>query len=225
MRCRHIIKINLAKVLFFLTAAFLVTGGKSFAQDTKTPTAQEIFKMYIDACGGKAAFDKIKNRITISTVTDEDTKSKTEIKQYQAKPKKLYSEYRSAELGKVITGTDGNIVWEIPTFGKPRIKEEQEKAIQLRECILDKYIYWEKIFKSIEAQGTAFLGTDNFYKVIGTLHSGETQTLYFDIKTHYLRKVEMFFYSADNKLPVELFINQYKKTGNVFSALQNAVSL
>lgn len=201
--------------MFIIIVFFMFVAPVNRPQYKPEPTAGEIFNMYIKACGGKAEFDKIKSRITLSVTEDDATKEKTEVKNIQAKPVKLYAEYKSGSLGNVISGTDGTTAWEISTSGKPRIKEGLEKEILLRECILDKYIYHEKIFKNVEAQGKANLGDKNYYKVIGTLFSGDTQTLYFDMQTHYLVKIEMKYAVGGKEYPVEQFLSQYKNAGKV----------
>ncbi len=201
--------------LLICAMLFVSAAPALFSQGNSALPAKEIFDRYIKACGGKAEFDKIKNRIVISVTEDDATKEKTEIKSIYAKPGKLYAEYKSKTLGTLLTGTDGKTAWEISSQNKPRIKEGKEKELLLRECILDKYIYHEKLFKNIKALENEHLGDKYYYKVLGTLFSGETQTLYFDMQTNYLVKVEMKFNSGGKEQPVELFLSQYKKTGNV----------
>ena len=197
-------------ILFFLSVSIMPIDGQE-----KALSAKEIFNQYIDACGGKAAFDKIKSRLTTSITENQETKEKTEITYYQAKPVKLYAIYTSASIGKLISGTDGKTVWEISSLNGPKIKQGPEKEVLLRECIMDKYVNWGKIFSKITTD-TAANAADKFYNIVtGTIEGGQTQKLFFDKKTHYLTKIDMSFDTGDKKMPVEVFIGDYRKTDAV----------
>lgn len=203
-------KYLIAFILFFLSVRIMPVSGQE-----KALSAKEIFNRYIDACGGKAAFDKIKNRLTTSITENQETKEKTEITYYQAKPVKLYAVYTSAAIGKLITGTDGKTVWEIGSLNGAKIKQGTEKEVLLRECIMDKYVNWQKIFRKVEADTDAN-ANDKFYNIVtGTIEGGQTQKLFFDKKSHYLVKIDMSFDTGDKKMPVEVFIGDYKKTDAV----------
>jgi len=199
----------------FVLLLAAILAPSIFSAAPGQPSAKEIFDKYIKACGGLKEFDKIKNRVTESYSQEDGQKDSTFIKSFQAKPAKLYSEYRIPQTGTVLTGTDGSTAWEITWDKMPKIKEGKEKEILLRECVLDKYVYWEKIFKNIEAKGEVNLGDKNYYKVVCALFSGEIQNLYFDIQSGFLVKVEMTIDTRGEKQPVEVFIGQYKKTGKI----------
>jgi len=61
--------------LLICAMLFVSAAPALFSQGNSALPAKEIFDRYIKACGGKAEFDKIKNRIVIS-VTEDDAKRK-----------------------------------------------------------------------------------------------------------------------------------------------------
>lgn len=185
------------------------------AQQKPLPAAKEIFAGYINACGGKKAFEAVKNRVTVSAIKNENTNTVTERTIYQAKPDKFYSVYTSPIIGKITSGVSGNIAWQISSVSGLKTIQGKEKETLLREAVMDKYVYWEKMFKKVELGQLTNLGDKYYYKVIATIDSGQVQNLYFDRESHLLVKIEMDYDYGSGPFKVEIFFSNYKKTGKI----------
>ena len=176
-----------------LTLALILgyLSGTSTAQTAPQalPKAEQILDRYIEAIGGLAAMEKINNRVTKGTMDIPTAGVKLSITVYQARPNKYYSVMDSAATGKVETGSDGEVVWQISTTSGPQIFEGKEKASQLHLNVFDRLAYWRKIFKQVETTGTEDVAGKSCYKVLATPPDLAPQTLFFDKESGLLVKL------------------------------------
>ena len=174
------------------------------------PVAEQILDWYVDATGGRAAYDKVDNRVVRSTIEIAKAGVKLSVTAYQAKPDKAYSLVESQMTGKIENGTDGEVVWEMSAMAGPQIKEGKEKALFLHLNTFDRLAYWRKSFKKVEASGLESVNGRSCYKVVGTPHEAPPQTLFFDQETHLLSKLTMTMEIPAGSVPMESYLDEYK---------------
>src|SRR5262249_36051553 len=84
------------------------------------PKAEEVLDKYVEATGGKAAYEKIKNQVLHGTV-ELGGAVKGPMVSYHAPPNKMYVEIELQGLGKIEQGTDGKVAWERSALAGARI--------------------------------------------------------------------------------------------------------
>ena len=89
----------------FISIILFVSGGFSKKYD-ELPKAEQVFGWYIESTGGTAAYNKIKNRVTKSTLEILNQGIKLNLISNQEKPNKLYLVSESDAIGKIETGTN-----------------------------------------------------------------------------------------------------------------------
>jgi hypothetical protein len=85
------------------------------------PKAEQILDQYVEAIGGLAALEKINNRVTKATIEISGEGIKLSSTMYQARPDKSYTVIESPDTGKMESGSDGNVVWEMSAIAGPQI--------------------------------------------------------------------------------------------------------
>ncbi len=197
-----------------LAAILFLVAGPILAQEAP-PSAEQIMDRYVDATGGLAAYDKIDNRVVRSTLEIAGAGVKLSVTAYQAKPGKAYSIVESAMTGKIESGTDGSVVWEMSAMAGPQIKEGKEKALLLHLNTFDRLAYWRKSFKTVETSGLEDVNGRPCYRVLATPHEAPPQTLFFDRDTHLLSKLTMTMETQAGTVPMESYFGDHKAVDGI----------
>jgi len=193
-------------VIAILAAATFAAGSEE-----PIPPAAEILDAYVEASGGKAAYDRVDNRVTRGTMTVAAQGLTMDLTIYSAKAGKLYMVVESDATGKIEKGTDGEVVWETSAMMGPQIKEGQEKADFLREAFIDKYVRWRELFGEANSAGVASIDGKPAYEVVLKPKDGRPQSLFFDQASKLLVKVKMTVENPMGEIPIETFLEDYRE--------------
>ncbi|MCP4659170.1 MAG: hypothetical protein GY856_27485, partial [bacterium] len=182
------------------------------------PKAEEILDGYVEATGGEAAYAKLTNRVgkaTIELAAQGITFSTTI---YHARPNKLYSVAEAEAFGKIESGTDGDVVWEINLMTGPQIKEGEERAFLLRSSALDSVVNWREYFKEVEYAGQETIDERPCHKIVLTPEEGKPETRYYDQESHLLVKIEMTLQLPMGPIPMEVYSSDYRAVDGILMA-------
>ena len=195
------------------------------ASQKKLPSAEEILDRYIKATGGKKAYDKIKNRVTKSTMEIAGQGIKLSLTVYAAKPNLFYTLINSEATGKIENGTDGKVVWENSLLKGPAIKKGQERSDSLREATFDRLVYWKSIYSKAECVGEQAVDGKMCYKIVLTpkqpkvrdakQKKSEPLNLYIDAKSNLATKIEWKLVTAAGTIPIEGLFSDYRKVDEI----------
>jgi hypothetical protein len=189
--------------------------GRSWAQEEKLPKAEEVLDRAIEALGGKAALEKIHNRVSKGSFEMPAQGTKGTVVSYEAAPNKSYTAIDLPGMGKVESGTDGEVYWELSPMVGARILEGEEKAFRVREGRFNAPLYWRELYKKAECVGTDTVDDHPCYKIVMTPEIGSPQTVYYDRKSYLTLKVDMTVKGPMGEMPVEVLIDDYKKIDGV----------
>jgi hypothetical protein len=197
-----------------LMAQTAVTEVASSAKPA-LPSADTVMQHYIEATGGKAAYEAVKNRVSTGTFSLTGKGINGAIKMYQAAPAKAYTVVDIEGVGKQEDGNDGKTVWELSSMTGPRIKTGDEAAAELRTSALDAHTNWKNYYKSAEVVGSEMVGDKNCWKVVMTPNQGEPETDWFDKTTGLLLRESATMDTPMGKIPVEGDYSDYRKQGDL----------
>ena len=214
MKQKNVFYSSLCVILFII-----VISGPGFLQGAgeTLPKAEKILDRYIEVTGGKAAYDKIQNRVTKATVEMTGAGINLSMTNWQAKPNKSYSVLESDATGKVESGSDGTVVWQMSVMTGPQIMEGKHRVSMLHASIFDKYVYWRKAFKKVENVGTEEVNGKPCYKVIATPEGTYPETLFFDKESNLLVKTIVTIEHPMGKMVIESYPEDYKKSGGILT--------
>ena len=182
------------------------------ARAEKLPKGDAVLDQYIEAMGGKAAFDKFRNSVSAGTM--EIGGIKGQLKLYQAAPNKMLMEVELAKLGKISEGTDGETAWASDPFSGARMKKGEERALAIRRATFND-AKWRDVYKSAECQGEEEVDGKPCYKVKLTTPEGHESTCWYDKKNHLLVRQTSKEKSASGEIEQESQVSDYKKVDGI----------
>ena len=191
-----------------------------FAQAaTKTsglPTGDAVIAKYIEATGGKAAYEAIHSSVSTGKMSMPAQGIEGKVTMYEAEPAKNYTAVEIPGIGLVEDGTDGTIAWEKSALQGARIKTGDEKAFAIRSAnSQSKYVNLKKFYKSIETAGIEDINGKPCYKVVQTPVEGKPEISYFDKSTGLLVKETGTMASPMGEVPFETEVSDYRKEGSL----------
>ena len=193
------------------------------AEASEAASAETILDRYVDASGGKSAYDKISNRVTKSTLEMPAQGISMEMTIYHSRPSSFYAFIESEMIGKIERGTDGNVAWEKSVMTGPRILEGQEKTDLLRQATFDQLVRWKEIYEKAEAAGMEEIAGRACDNIILTPKTGKPQTYSFDRETGLLTKVALTVESPMGVVPVETYLEDYRNVEGLLMPFRSRV--
>lgn len=181
----------------------------------KLPEAEKILDKYVEVTGGKAAYGKLKNRVSKTIFEIPAQGIKADLTVYAARPNKLYTLLESDAFGKIEKGTDGEVAWELSMMQGPQIKEGDEKVLMMREATFDGVIQWRRLYPKVECAGLETVDEQPCYKVVLTPAEGAPVTRYYGKQSGLLNKVEMSLTIPMGTIPFESYLSDYKQVDGV----------
>lgn len=183
----------------------------SRAGDESLPTGEAILEKFIEATGGRAAYAKQHSRVTKGTFAIVGMGAKAKMTTYAAAPRKFYVGIESDMLGRIESGVDGDIVWQLTTMMGPEIKKGSERAAILREATFNGILNWKALYKSVECVGVEEVEGKPCYKVVMTPKEGSVETVYYDKKTSLMVKMETKLETPMGTIAIVSVVSDYKK--------------
>lgn len=211
-------------ILILIALAIGIAAGFSFCNEDVLPTGDEIFDKYITAVGGLKVFDKIESRVSKTRLSMPAQGLDLTLTVYAAKPNKLYMVIESDAFGQIIRGCNGKVFWEDSPMSGPVVKEGAERDMMLREMVLDKFVYWQKIYENVECVAKENVSGADCYKVTAVPRSSDSsadgskpspQTLFFDCDTGYLVKMTAAFPTPGGDIPMNVTLSEYRDVDGV----------
>jgi len=207
----------------FLVTVLIIAGSVFFSCPAPAAepaadgakSADAILEAYIEATGGKSAYDRIRNRVVDVSLEIDGTGITMNGTVTSARPNLSHTLFESDMIGRVEKGTDGKTVWANSTMTGPQIVEGAEREFALREGALDKFVHWEKLYASAEATGIEECDDRPCHKLQLTPETGQPQTLYFDAETSLLVRLDMTVDTAMGSAPVETVLGDYREVDGI----------
>jgi hypothetical protein len=202
----------LAAVLFACVPA---VRWPATACPQEVPAAQQVLDSYVEAIGGLKTLEKIQNRVIRAAMQIPAAGIQLSLTSYQARPNLAYSIVDSAATGKIETGTDGSVVWQISTTAGAQVLDGKEKATQLHLNIFDRLVVWRKAFKEVENKGIEDVAGRPCYKIVATTAELSPQTLFFDVESRLLVRFAMTTESQAGSIPVQTTLSDYRAVDGI----------
>jgi hypothetical protein len=179
------------------------------------PKGETILDKSVEATGGRAAYEKLRNFVVTGTMEVKGIGIKGTMTSYHAAPDRMLVEVNIEGVGTIRDGSDGKTAWEVSAIQGPRLKEGDEKAVALREGQFNSQLHWREHYKTAVTSGIEKVDGKDCYKVVLTPNEGSPETRYFDKETSLPVKMTMTIKSPMGELPTEALIGDYRKEGDL----------
>jgi len=202
---------HLRRKLMPLPLVALACSAVWAAPDEPLPKAEQILDKFVEATGGKAAYENIRNEKWTGTFEFVGKGIKGTVTSYRADPNKSVTNVDLAGIGTMQDGTDGQTAWQNSSMQGPRVKQGDERAAALREATLRAPLYWRKLYKHVETVGQETIDDQACYKVVLTPEEGKPEAQYYDKKSGLMLKMTMVVASPMGEIPTETILSDYKE--------------
>jgi outer membrane lipoprotein-sorting protein len=194
-------------------------GLPAQAQEEKLPAGNQIMEKSIEGRGGRAAFEKLKTRVSKGMIRlggEGLPAGEGKATVYEAAPNKRYFLTELPTGGMVEAGSDGNVNWEILGPQSVKIYEGEEKAVKQRESTFNALLFWKEQYTKVECVGKEQVGEHSCYKVVLTPPVGTPETVYFDRKTLFPVRLDVVRKTPLGDTPIQIDQEDYKQVDGVW---------
>jgi len=210
-------------------AAMMGAAGidPAFAQASAAPlpTGEAVLAKYVDATGGVAAYDAIRNRVVTARMEILGAGVVLGLTVYNAQPANLYTVVESEATGRIESGVADGIAWENSAMRGAIVKDGIEFDDARRDAIFDRIAHWKEHLKSAECVGTTDVNGRAAYRVVATPKSGSPQTLYFDTESGLLVRTETTVTTAGGAVPVVAEPGDFRKVDGLMLAFTSRMKV
>jgi len=207
----------------WLAAAVLALPQAAAGQ--ALPTGDAVLTRYVEAMGGVAAFDAIRNRVTHARMEIAATNVALALTIYAAAPADLFTLVESEATGRVESGVSGGVAWERSAIRGPGVKDGAERDDALRDAIFDRLANWREHLKSAQCVGITDVNGLPAYRVVVTPKSGSPQTMYFDKDSGLLVRAETTVTSAAGSIPVTAEPGDYRRVDGILVPFRSRMTV
>ncbi len=206
-----------------VAGAVLVAGGALLGRAAET--AEAVLARFIEATGGRAAYEKLRNRVVHATMEISRQGIKLELTVYAAKPNLFYSEVSSDLTGKIEQGFDGKVAWSKRVTAGPQLLEGEQREALVREARLDKFLNWREVYGEARLEGSEEVDGKRCRKVVLTPKTGRPVTLFFDEATSLLLRTDMIMATEAGEIPVRIRLQDYRELDGLKLAYRTIMEL
>jgi hypothetical protein len=185
----------------------------------------EIVDKFVEATGGKAAYEKFTNRYQKGSFQVPAMGLSLPTESWAAAPNLMYFIASSPELGSIERGHDGEHFWENTVMTGPRLLEGAELAEAKLEAEFDGIARWRDLYESAVYVGDDSVNGAMCAKVVMTSKEGINQDFYFDSGTQLLTKVVFISESPMGEIPIEVLISDYHDVDGIKFAFKSTISV
>ena len=193
----------------------LLCGLGALCAAGETPKAEAILDRYLEVTGGKAAYEKIHSEVSKGTMDLAGRGIKGALLSYQAEPNLEYTMVELEGIGKVESGSDGDVFWERSAITGPRIKDGDEREEISRAAIFNPHLHWRKIYEKAEVGGAESVEGEECVKLVLTPKAGSPVTEWYSKKTGLLMKQSSVHKTSMGEIPAEALLKDYKPVGGL----------
>jgi hypothetical protein len=179
------------------------------------PKAETILDKYVEATGGKAAYEKHHSEISKGSLEFQALGLKGSVTSYRAEPDKSLTEIDLGSLGKSRDGSDGKVFWSLSSMVGPHVKEGAEKAQAVLTARFNAEVNWRDLFKEVKTTGTDTVDGKECYKVEMTPSEGPPIMQCYDKQSNLMVKATMTAQGPMGEQVMDSYATDYRKEGDV----------
>lgn len=178
-------------------------------------TAEQVLEKYIEATGGRAAYEKLTSSVSKGTMEIVGQNIRGTMEAYAKAPTKFLLVQNIDGVGQFLQGYDGQVGWGQDPFLGLRNLEGAELANFKREATFHADLKWRELYEKAELIGTQKVGDRNTYVIRLTPTVGKPVTRYFDAETFLLVRSDVVSETPYGTLNMESYPSDYRVVDGV----------
>lgn len=202
------------KTLIGACVMLLSALGSLSVQAQDFPPAKKVMDRYVEATGGMAKYQAIKNAKAVGEMSVPTANVSGKVEMVFVVPDKFYFKVDLGGLGQQERGSNGKVVWENSTVQGARIIEGDEADQMLQEISMTSILNPEKYYKEMKTIGIEPVRGEDCYVLALTRKNGDVDKEYYSVKTGLKLKTVKPVNSPLGKIEVESYESDYEKSKN-----------
>lgn len=177
------------------------------------PSGEEVMKKGLEARGGEAALSRHHNSLTKGKMSVSGVEMEATI--YAAEPNLSYVLFESPMIGKMESGCNGEVAWDLSVMQGASLKEGEDLEKALFDAAFNAELQWRDRHKSIDVVGEEEIDGTACYKVALTPVVGDSITAYVDRETWLTVKTETVSNSSMGSISIVNHLSDYREVDGV----------
>jgi hypothetical protein len=198
-----------------LTLCAVAQRAGAQAPASPLPTGEAVLAKYVEITGGEAAFTALKSRVTRGRMVITGAGVEISVTTYAAAPGNTYTVAESKATGRIESGVSDGVAWENSALRGPSVKDGAERDDAVKAAIFDRLAHWKAHLKSAECTGTAEVKGKPAYRVTTAPMLGTPETLFFDVESGLLVRVETRVTTAAGAVSVAAEPSDFRKVDGI----------
>ena len=202
------------QVMPILPMAFNEGGprGQARAAAENLPTVDQVLDKYLQAIGGKAAFEKLKTRVMTGTQVGADGTA-IPIETYQEAPDKVVS-ILTAKNGVMMSGYNGTVGWAKSPRAQRQLSGGQLASMK-RAADFYGDIKLKELYPNLEVVDREKVGERDAYLLASQPSPNRIEKLYFDTQTGLLLRIQTITQTVIAPVPEQTDFDDYRDVDGV----------
>jgi zinc protease len=177
------------------------------------PSAEEVMERSVEALGGEAALARHHNSLTKGKMSVSGVEMKMTM--YSAEPNLSYTLFESDMIGKMESGCNGEVAWDMSVMQGASLKEGEELEERLFDAAFNAQLHWRDRYTNIDVQAEEDVNGTACYKVVLTPAVGDTITAYVDTGTWLTARTETVSNSDMGSISIVTNPSDYREVDGV----------
>lgn len=221
---RHDARIWLAGILLGACLCFAgAAGGQSSAAARKTPagpnapatpTAPQILDKYVQAIGGRAAWEKLKTRVSMGTIEIPSMSLSGTILVHEKAPNRMLMVVILAGSA-FRQGFDGTEGWSDDPVNGVHVKTGEALEEMRRDADFYHPLHLQQIYSKFAVEGSEKINGHDAYVLEATLPGGGSDKMYFDQASGLVVRIETRVHTSDGVQNFVEDIEDYRQVDGV----------
>lgn len=209
-----------------LISAPMWSASAARAQEgTDLPTAEQVFDRFIEATGGRAAYEGLKNRVSRGTMSVPAQGLTGTIVVKQAPPNKMVNEVEFGGIGKSTSGFDGEVAWESNQMMGPRVLTGAEALQAQRSAVFNPELHWRDLYQSAETVGIEEVGGVKAIKLELVTKEGQNITQHYGQDSGLLLQSSTTVTNQMGQVPVVTKVVEWKDFAGIKVPVKTTMSM
>jgi len=180
-------------------------------QAPDAPSPDDVIAAYIEATGGEKAYRDNSDWHAKGTFAMPAMGLTAGFETWYQAPNRTYMLIESPALGRMESGSNGEVFWEKSMMTGARLKTGEEAAAAERETAFAKWLEWRGYYSDAVVTGRATVEDRECWTVVMTPEVGSPETHYFDVADGLLRKTDMAVETEMGRVTIEAFPGDYRE--------------
>jgi hypothetical protein len=196
----------------FLAIATVAVGaalpGRAAAQ-AGLPSPEAVLARYVEAVGGKAAFDAVQGSRTLGRFEMPAAGIRGDLEVLGRRPNLSVSIVTLPGIGTIRTGFDGTTAWTVNPMTGPRVMEGAELQQTIDQSEFEGAIRHPRLFQSMETVGTVDVNGNRCVELRLVLHSGRELRECFSTETGLLVRSVTSMENPMGRMETTTYVEEY----------------